>query len=183
MIDFIVLVLILIFVVVTLALLIAPFETLYWWKHIDDDTGELSLETSFSYDDDIAESSKDSNFIVFLDGIAKADITNYSYIDSFLESLARALPTSNIITDDMPYSVSNSDLTHDRPLSPLWRYAFERKVAKPTDGLGFLINFRNMLQVLVSADYRYGPIYNLGEAQQIVNQLLASGYKLGSKHL
>jgi len=187
MLDFMVLFPVSIFVILTFALLSAPWEALNWWVHLPDDTKEPTLEIpkilNRVLDNTSSEAiDKNINYIVFLDGIAKADTKNYHYIDDFLQRLHSELPNSKIIADRMPYSVIDNDLTHGRPLSPLWRYAFNRKVAKPTDGIGFLINFRNMLQVLVSADYRYGPIYNLGEAQQIVNQLMDAGYQLGSKH-
>lgn len=186
MIDFILLFSLFIFAISSFALLSAPLETLHWWIHLPNDSQELSLKAPTILDNTKQilgnrTMCEDSNFVVFLDGIAKADSSNYSYIEHFLEHLGNSLPNCKIITDQMPYSVIDNDLTHGRPLSPLWRHAFQRKIAKPTDSIGFLINFRNMLQVLVSADYRYGPIYNLGEAQQIVNQLLASGYQLDSK--
>jgi hypothetical protein len=37
-----------------------------------------------------------------------------------------------------------------------------------------------MFQVAVSADQRYGPVYNLGVAKEIVASLLRHGYPLGS---
>jgi hypothetical protein len=38
-----------------------------------------------------------------------------------------------------------------------------------------------MLQVAVSADPRYGPIYSLGVAQEIARSLARHGYRLGSQ--
>jgi hypothetical protein len=43
-----------------------------------------------------------------------------------------------------------------------------------------LINIRNLLQVFVSADPRYGPIYSLGVANEIGRSLALHGYHLGS---
>jgi hypothetical protein len=43
-----------------------------------------------------------------------------------------------------------------------------------------VVNLRNLFQVLVSADPRYGPIANLGVARAIRDGLVAAGYSLGS---
>jgi len=43
------------------------------------------------------------------------------------------------------------------------------------------INVRNLLQVLVSADPRYGPIYSVGVAEEIARSLANHGYRLGSQ--
>jgi hypothetical protein len=43
---------------------------------------------------------------------------------------------------------------------------------------GYLINIRNIAQILTSADRRYGPIFNQGVAEVIVSGLLRHGYPL-----
>jgi len=40
-----------------------------------------------------------------------------------------------------------------------------------------LINLRNLFQVAVSVDHRYGPFYNLGQAENVRDALLAYGYR------
>lgn len=47
--------------------------------------------------------------------------------------------------------------------------------------LTFLIEFRNIAQVLVSADPRCGPTYNVGLAQEIWRSLQRHGYEPGSE--
>jgi hypothetical protein len=42
--------------------------------------------------------------------------------------------------------------------------------------LASLINFRNFYQVLVSADHRYGPVFNAGAATVILEALAGNGY-------
>jgi hypothetical protein len=46
--------------------------------------------------------------------------------------------------------------------------------------LGLLVNIRNVLIVGVSADKRYGPLYNQGIAQVVYNGLVKNGYQVGS---
>jgi hypothetical protein len=85
-----------------------------------------------------------------------------------------------VLGDVMPYSVTNTGLIEQRPLAPFWRYAFQLKQTGKRPVLSFSINIRNLLQVIVAADRRYGPIYNQGEAQVLVASLLRHGYKEGS---
>ncbi|MGO4957663.1 hypothetical protein ACTQ49_10405 [Luteococcus sp. Sow4_B9] len=44
----------------------------------------------------------------------------------------------------------------------------------------WLVNLRNIFQVLVSADPRYGPIFSAGVAQTMTERLVASGYREGT---
>jgi hypothetical protein len=46
--------------------------------------------------------------------------------------------------------------------------------------IGYLVNIRNIFQVAVSADRRFGPIYNLGVARKLRNRLVRNGYRVGS---
>jgi hypothetical protein len=62
----------------------------------------------------------------------------------------------------------------------LWRWLEQRRLRDRGGVLLFLINIRNMFQVAVSADSRYGPIYNFGVAQEVVRGLCRHGYQIGS---
>lgn len=74
------------------------------------------------------------------------------------------------------YSVLNLPLTLGRPLANFWRWVNQSKIP----GLGVLILLRNMFQVAVSVDSRYGPIFNRGAAQVIFDSLIERGYRPGS---
>lgn len=50
----------------------------------------------------------------------------------------------------------------------------------PASLFGYLVNIRNVLVVAVSADKRYGPIYNLGIAQVMYQALIRHGYRVDS---
>lgn len=81
-----------------------------------------------------------------------------------------------LIDGIMPYSVRNKPLTGNRPLAILWRWANRLQVKNPASILGFFVNLRNVLVVAVSADQRYGQIYNFGIAKVIYKSLLEKGY-------
>lgn len=78
------------------------------------------------------------------------------------------------------YSVLNKPLDEDRPLAFLWKLADRARWGNPAALLGFIVNLRNIIIVAVSSDNRYGPIYNQGIAQIIIDELLRRGYQPGS---
>jgi pimeloyl-ACP methyl ester carboxylesterase len=85
-----------------------------------------------------------------------------------------------VVPDVYPYSVTNAGLTADRSFSKMYRWMEQRRLKNPYDALQFVINLRNLFQVAVSADRRYGPIYNLGVANEIAKALVSRGYRIGS---
>ncbi len=161
-------------------LFLAPLETLSWWvgfynrRNKDLTALPKPSERLFMY------SKPASHYIIFLDGVAKVTRDNYADVEVFLARLKETLPESVIIGSVLPYSVSNRPLTSARPLARFWRWAKQRKIGNYKDLIGFSINVRNMFQVMVSADSRYGPIYNLGAARLILEPLLKRGYPVGS---
>ena len=78
-----------------------------------------------------------------------------------------------------PYSVLENPLTEGRDGSWLWRQ-LERLQNRRVPVIPQLINLYNALQVLVSADRRYGPIFNLGIAREVWKLLREAGYRHGS---
>ncbi|MEO1800786.1 MAG: hypothetical protein AAFR62_10245 [Cyanobacteria bacterium J06629_2] len=160
-----------------LAALLAPFEALGWWAGWyggDRDTTTLSFKHRL-HTPSKRPASTTSHYIVYLDGIGKSSF-KYSFRSArFLERLAESLPSDRILIKNIiPYSVINLPLTLNRPLARLWQW-IER-----TTKFDFLILLRNMFQVAVSVDSRYGPIYNRGTAQIIIDRLLSQGYQPGS---
>ena len=59
----------------------------------------------------------------------------------------------------------------------MWRWLQNIKLQGRRSVLSVLIKIRNIYQVMISADHRYGPIYNQGAAQAIETALLGAGYK------
>jgi hypothetical protein len=159
-------------------LFLAPLETLSWWTGLynrrnKDLTALPNLKA-------VPTVEPASHYIIFLDGIAKVARDNYEDVELFLERLGEKLPGAVVIGSVLPYSVSNRPLTSARFLARFWRWAKRRKLVNAKDPIGFSINIRNLFQVVVSADSRYGPIYNLGAARLIIEPLLKNGYPVGS---
>lgn len=178
-IDLITIVLALIVALLVVGLL-APFEALGWWAGwFVSDTG---VEDSDAIPDVLAGAEDDDgkmHFVVFLSGIHSVSGENYAPREiAFLHALRERMPHITLV-ELFPYSVTNRALTGQRVFAKVWRWVLKNKISG--NGLaGFLINLRNLWQVAVSADSRYGPIYNQGSAELILRGLKAKGYKLGS---
>lgn len=167
-------------VALVVAGLLAPLETLGWWAGWYDDEVNTTVNAG-NLAEPVADHSQVSRYVVYLDGIGISSFEYLPDIEEFLNTLAPTLPESvALIRGIMPYSVMNAPLDEDRPLSFLWRYADKLRFANPMSVLGLLVNIRNVLIVGVSADKRYGPLYNQGIAQVVFNGLVKNGYPIGS---
>ncbi len=162
---------------------LAPIEALGWWAGWSDDDRDLrdtarAIRTAPDRTPPVAA----PHFAVFLTGIA--GITGDAVLPpdrAFLERLRVHLPDCVIVHDVFPYSVDNRGLTGGRRrLARVWRWLDAHVTAEPDSPLRWAVNFRNVLQVAVSADRRYGPAYNLGVAAEILLGLSRHGYRLGS---
>jgi predicted Abi (CAAX) family protease len=159
--------------------LLAPFEALGWWagwygSKQNSNLPLLDLDAT-TYTDKSELPVK--HYIAYLDGIGKSSFNYSSLVGNFLTRLAASLPQDFLlIRDIMPYSVNNLPLTIGRPLAAFWKWIDRTHIKE----LGVLILLRNMFQVAVSVDSRYGPIYNRGAAQVIIKSLLDRGYPIGS---
>jgi hypothetical protein len=169
----------------------APMETLGWWAGWYGDTIDAAPETGTLPPSESAV----TRYAIYLDGIAQSSARYTPDIETFLDALAPELPAGvRLIRGVMCYSVMNRPLEDDPIFSWLWSYvdrerfsevgtargarAFAGSIARAF--LGMLVNLRNVTIVGVSADPRYGPIYNFGITQVMVKSLLADGYRPNS---
>lgn len=156
---------------------LSPLETLGWWAgwygHGHDELPEARSSAG-------AHRSRE-RYLVFLSGIhSVSDVTYANREITLLERLAARLPDIEIV-QVFPYSVTNRALTGQRVFAWFWRWLLKRKLDNSTlaNLTGLLINMRNLWQVAVSADRRYGPLYNHGSAELILRTLLDRGYDPG----
>ena len=157
-----------------LAGLLAPFEALGWWAGWYGKDGNTRIATKSVIKNPIENATANPHYIVYLDGIGKSSFKYSFRSGKFLQLLKESLPSDRILIQNIiPYSVINLPLTLNRPLARFWQW-IER-----TAKLEVLVLLRNMFQVAVSVDSRYGPIYNRGTAQIIIDRLLSSGYQPG----
>ncbi len=92
------------------------------------------------------------------------------------------MPNLVVITDVFGFSVDNLSMTSQRRLGWFWNWVNDVRLRKdsPLKRAGLLINLRNILHISVSADARYGPVYNYSVAEMILQSLVRHGYVLGS---
>ncbi|MDX2244243.1 MAG: CAAX protease [Leptolyngbyaceae cyanobacterium bins.302] len=164
---------------------LAPLETLGWWAGwFGDDldtTSADAIEVDPPPPDASLPSPTISRYVVYLDGIAQSGEEYTPDVEDFLIAFKPALPPEmKLVSGLMMYSVLNKPLDEDRPLAWLWKTADKLRWQNPADLLGLMLNLRNVLIVAVSADKRYGPIYNQGIAQVLFDGLVKAGYRPGS---
>ena len=167
----------------TIALLIllvwgtlSPVGTLIWWA--DEGVQLLGLKnnpkiTSINPNTSIAKSSQLNCYIVFLPGVGDFSANQLtSGEEIFLDSLVAAHPNCIAVSDVFPYSATNESLGGKRVLAPLWKFADRAQGWLAVSNV--IIKIRNLWRFAISADPRYGPIYNQGIATAIIERLNAN---------
>lgn len=168
--------------IILLAAALAPLESLGWyagWYRTDEvpDAERMAGEREKLLGK--AAPPQAAAYMVYLSGIGAISGTSIPEEElPFLERLTARIPRVVLSHDVFPYSVTNTGLTVHRAFAGLWRRIEELRLARPSGALPMLINMRNLLQVLVSADERYGPVMNFGVAREIIRSLHEHGYDL-----
>ena len=152
---------------------LSPLEALGWWagwfgRRPEEHPVPVAPRSS----------APPSHFVVFLSGIHSVAERAFARREVvLLEHLQERLPDARIL-EVFPYSVTNRALTGQRAFARFWRWALRMKLSRRAlaNVAGMVINLRNLWQVAVSADRRYGPIYNHGSAELITEALLGAGY-------
>ncbi len=155
--------------------LTAPFETLRWWGA----DHRLTLPRAPRPQGDPQAPSpahRPRCYVVYLTGIGGSGEDLARRERGFIERLAARVPEAEMLTDVFPFSVTNDPLTGERPLSWLWRLLHRARLNTKSLLFEFWIGARNVCQVAVCSDPRYGPIYNLGLAREVYASLLSRGY-------
>jgi predicted Abi (CAAX) family protease len=157
----------------------APLETLGWWA------GWFGDRIDTSGEDDAADAAPAaavvSRYIVYLDGIAQSSSRYTSDIETFLDALVPELPAGvRLVRGVMAYSVVNRPLDDDPLFSRFWQFVDALRLKRSQSLLGMIVNLRNVLIVAVSADPRFGPMYNFGIATVMYKALVANGYRRNS---
>ncbi|WOD39356.1 CAAX protease [Nodosilinea sp. E11] len=161
-------------IALVVAAMLAPLEALGWWAGWYGDGVDTRHPERLN--DPVATPSPRRRFIVYLDGINQATADYQPTVARYLDHLSDQLPADIALVKGLiPYSVLNRSLTQDRPLAFFWR-GIEALTQRLGPWVGMIINLRNILIVAVSADQRFGPIYNQGVAQRVYESLIRQGY-------
>lgn len=155
---------------------LTPFEVMGWWAGWFDE----KIHSDYIPPDGLVRTVRPEadSYLIFLSGIGRVSGETFSvYEQEFLRRLAVALPSTVIIDDIFPYSINNLALTGQHLFARLWRLALWSKLHGPKI-IGYLINVRNMWQIMLSADKRYGPMYNQASAEVLLDGLRRYDYDL-----
>jgi hypothetical protein len=168
-------------VLLLLSAAVAPLESLGWWAGwFGDKEAPPTPGQAPPVPADVPESPNE-HFLVYLSGIGAMDPDSVPQEEiDWAHMAVKRLPETTTVPDVFPYSVTNSGLETQKFFSKMWNYLEQRRLKNPYDAFQFVINVRNMFNVAISADQRYGPIYNLGVANEIVKALELRGYRLAS---
>lgn len=153
----------------------SPLETLAWWAG----SARAEEPASERVHVDIGEHGP-RPYIVYLGGIDTFEGDSHSSREHlFLGKLRDALIGATLITNVFPYAASGEPLLQaPRLFRWLWRKLDGTSGAhRPL--IANLVNLRNFFQVLVSADRRYGPVFNGAVATLIFEALCGSGWNGG----
>jgi pimeloyl-ACP methyl ester carboxylesterase len=170
-------------VLTLLCALLAPLESLGWWAGWYGYTPDLALDLAqaTAADSAAAHHTPAQHYLVFLSGIGAISGAALPPDEiRFLDALEPRLQQSALVRDVFPYSVTNNGLNGQRAFARFWRWIEYMRLKNPEGLLAGLICLRNMFQVAVSADSRYGPVFNLGVAREIAAGLRRRGYLVGS---
>jgi hypothetical protein len=84
-----------------------------------------------------------------------------------------------MVTGLFPFSASAQPLAERRRTGAFWDWLGRMRDENP-NLLTRLVDWRNLTQVFVSMDPRYGPVYNAGGARSLAAALANHGYVAGS---
>lgn len=170
--------------------LLSPLEALGWWagwsRRRLSPTGQpnpVTMRSAGGVDADkqamLERPPPAPVYIVYLTaigGISAEALSNRER--GFLERLGERLPEAVIVHDVFPFSVTNNPLNGERQFAWLWEWIHRSRLQGRPGVLSAFIFARNLFQVGVSADPRYGPIYNVGVGHEIARSLFRQGYPL-----
>lgn len=153
----------------------SPVGTLVWWLRqgaqslgFKESPNKLPPNKGAS----AVATSQINCYIVYLPGVGDFSANEITPGEEyFLNRLVQLHPNCAAVKDVFPYSAANKGLGGQRLLGPLWRFGYE---AKRWRGLtDILVKIRNLWRFAISADPRYGQIYNQGIASAIIDRMNA----------
>jgi hypothetical protein len=161
----------------------APLESLGWyagWQTDADVPDPAAGGADHAPRPPAAAPPPAAHYLVYLSGIGAIAADSVPQGERpFIAGLATRLPNTRVVADVFPYAMGNRGLNGQRFFAGMWRWVERRRLRNPTATAAQVVNLRNAFQVAVSADQRYGPVYNLGVAQAVRARLVEHGYPLG----
>lgn len=154
----------------------APVGTLVWWtsqgsKPLESTASKRQIKTKKPLES--SPIAKIDCYIIYFPGVGDYSADQLIPGEAFfLQQLSQQHPNCVAVSDVFPYSVSNTSLGGQRLLAPLW------SAIEQADGwlenADILIKIRNLWRFAISADDRYGQVYNRGIAIAVIDRMQAA---------
>jgi hypothetical protein len=155
----------------------APVGTLTWWLDGGADEFEQRARRILENDEESGEGAADADnpdqpfcYIVFLTGVG--DFTGdelASGEEEFLDRLEQEQSDCVMVRDVFPYSAANQDIGGQDFFAYLW------DLVENADGwlesTRYVLQIRNLWRLAISADGRYGKVYNRGIALSMLEKM------------
>jgi pimeloyl-ACP methyl ester carboxylesterase len=180
--DFISSLLTILLMVLLVVLLISPFESLRWWAGwVSDGQDHQKVSESAGRSTSTTRMSAPlaDQYVIFLSGVGALGSAVNRWEQSLLDVLHSGLHGGVVLTGLFPFTVRAGTLTEQRPTAWFWRWLAHLRETR-AGVLAYLIDWRNLGQVFVSMDPRYGPIYSKGIEEKLAALLHEQGYVEGT---
>jgi hypothetical protein len=162
-------------------LVISPFESLQWWAGwVSDESSPPGVP-----DEPLAASGSQQQrqpadqYILFLTGVGAMGTDVDPWEQRLVDLLRAGLSDGVVLAGLFPFTVRDDTLVEHRRTAWFWRWLGRIREKRPSL-VARLIDWRNLTQVFVSMDPRYGPIYNKGVEEKLAAVLEQEGYRIGS---
>jgi hypothetical protein len=150
---------------------IAPVSTLSWWFG----EGGSDLEERLDELQEAQQENSDAEaprrcYVVFLAGVGNtSDQALADGETELLDELEAAHPSCVVVREVFPYSASTANIGGQALFDWLWEVDQSSDTGLPLARI--ILRTRNLWRVAISADGRYGEIYNQGIAVTILEQM------------
>lgn len=158
-------------------LVISPFESLQWWAGWVSDTDTAPKEPPQRPPE--SSRSEARHYVLFLTGVGAMGTDVDPWEQRLVDLLHAGLDSSVVLAGLFPFTVRDDTLTEHRRTAWFWRWLAHVRATRPSL-VARLIDWRNLTQVFVSMDPRYGPIYNKGIEEKLATVLEQQGYPVGT---
>jgi hypothetical protein len=178
--------LVLFFLLVAVVALLSPFQTLGYWAGWSSNALQRrqakrrELQENLQAQEKISQEDIPKYFLVFLKGIGVANAELGWRDRNFISLLEEYLSGATVVADIFPFASDSNPLTGERAFSRMYQWMYRLRREKRVGLAATPPVIRNLFQVAVSGDPRYGSIYDLSMAREIGFSLVRQGYSLNS---
>jgi hypothetical protein len=160
-------------------LVVAPFESLKWWAGWVSDETPSDSSAGEPLSTPPPQAVQADQYVIFLPGVGAMGTEVDPWEQSLVDLLQGGLDSGVVLDGLFPFTVREDTLTEHRRTAWFWRWLAHVRESRPSL-IARLIDWRNLTQVFVSMDPRYGPIYNKGVEEKLAGVLDDQGYLAGS---